>query len=86
MQVIKSGKFKAMGYPGTDLTQEQVDHLQGIVDSDAKDFRSDVKSVRSFVKDEDLEAQTYSGKHAVTKGLATGIANSYEEAVNRWIS
>jgi signal peptide peptidase SppA len=86
MQVIKSGKFKAMGYPGTDLTAEQVEHLQGIVDSDAKDFRSDVKSVRSFVKDEDLEAQTFSGKHAVEKGLATGIANCYEDAVNRWIS
>lgn len=86
MHVIKSGKFKAMGYPGTDLTDEHVSHLQAIVDSDAADFRGDVKSVRSYVKDEDLEAQTFTGKQAVSKGLATGICNTYEEAVNRWLS
>lgn len=86
MTVIKSGKFKAMGYPGTDLSDEQVSHLQAVVDEDASDFRRDVKMVRSHVKDEDLEAQTFNGKSAVTKGLATGMANTYEEAVSRWIS
>lgn len=86
MHVIKSGKYKAMGYPGTDLTDEHVSHLQAIVDADAADFRNDVKSVRSFVKDDDLEAQTFNGKQAVSKGLATGICNTYEEAVSRWLS
>lgn len=86
MTVIKSGKYKAMGYPGTDLTEEQVSHLQSVVDEDAADFRRDVKMVRTFVKDEDLEAQTFSGKHAVAKGLATGLSNTYAEAVGRFVS
>ncbi|MFN7341407.1 MAG: S49 family peptidase [Opitutia bacterium] len=84
--VIKSGKYKAMGYPGTDLTEEQIKHLQEDIDSVGSDFRSDVKAVRTFVKDEDLEAQTFTGKEAAKRHLVTGLFYSYEDAVSKALS
>lgn len=84
--VVKSGKYKAMGYPGTDLTEEQLAYLQSDIDATAADFKSDVKAVRSYVKDEDMEAQVFSGKDAARKNLVTGLAYDYSEAVSRVIS
>jgi protease-4 len=84
--VVKSGKYKAMGYPGTDLTDEQLAYIQQDVDSTHLDFKSDVKSVRQFAKDEDMEAQTFSGKEAAKRNLVTGLSYDYETAVSKAIS
>lgn len=86
MVVVKSGKYKAMGYPGTDMTDEQMEYLQNDVNATHADFKADVKAVRSYAKDEDMEAQTFSGKDAAKKNLITGLAYTYEDAVQRCLA
>lgn len=81
MNVIKSGKFKGMGIEGTSLTNDQEDFLQKDVIETHDTFKKDVKKVRSMVKDEDMEGQSFSGKKAAEKCLITGTCNGINEAV-----
>lgn len=84
MKVIKAGKFKAAGLEGTTLTEEQVANLQEGVNEIHEDFKSAVRAVRTRVKDEDMEGQVFSGRQAAAKGLVTGLANSFREALAKF--
>jgi signal peptide peptidase SppA len=86
MRVYKAGKYKGMGHPGVEITDEMDSHLQADVDSDWHMFKQAVKSVRSYASDADLEGQTFSGKIASDKHLITGVAGSWEQAVRNLIS
>jgi len=84
MKVIKAGKFKAAGLEGTSLSEEQVQNLQEGVDEIHADFRNAVRSVRSRVKDEDMEGQVFSGRQAAARGMVTGLADSFREALAKF--
>ena len=84
MVVIKSGKFKGAGIPGTSLSEEQVANLQQGVDEIHADFKAAVLQTRKLVKAEDMEGQVFSGKQAAQRGLVTGLADSFNEAVVMW--
>ena len=84
MKVIKAGKFKAAGLEGTTLTEEQVANLQAGVDEIHGDFKRAVSAVRTRVKDEDMEGQVFSGRQAASRGLVTGLANSFREALAKF--
>jgi len=84
MKVIKAGKFKAAGLEGTSLSDEQVANLQAGVDEIHGDFRSAVKAVRSHVQDADMEGQVFSGRQAAARGLVTGLADSFREALSKF--
>jgi signal peptide peptidase SppA len=84
MEVIKSGKYKAIGLDGTSLTDEQRKYLQDDVDETHKQFKETVKSVRKFVKDEDMEGQSFVGKKAAEKGFVTGIVSGMEDVVSTY--
>ena len=84
MKVIKAGKFKAAGLEGTSLSEEQVGNLQAGVDEIHADFRAAVKTVRSRVKDEDMEGQVFSGRQAAARGMVTGLADSFREALAKF--
>jgi signal peptide peptidase SppA len=84
MVVIKSGKFKGAGIPGTSLSEEQVANLQQGVDEIHADFKASVLQTRKLVKAEDMEGQVFSGKQAAQRGLVTGLADSFSEAVAMW--
>ena len=84
MVVIKSGKFKGAGIPGTSLSEEQVANLQQGVDEIHADFKAAVLQTRKLVKAEDMEGQVFSGKQAAQRGLVTGLADSFSEAVAMW--
>jgi protease-4 len=84
MKVIKAGKFKAAGLEGTSLSEEQVKNLQEGVDEIHADFRNAVRSVRSRVKDEDMEGQVFSGRQAAARGMVTGLADSFREALAKF--
>ena len=84
MVVIKSGKFKGAGIPGTSLSEEQVANLQQGVDEIHADFKASVLQTRKLVKAEDMEGQVFSGKQAAQRGLVTGLADSFNEAVAMW--
>lgn len=84
MVVVKAGQHKAIGIPGTAITPEQQAHLQEGVDAIWSDFKSSVLQTRKLVKAEDMEGQVFSGKQAAAKGLVTGLADSFDEAIAMW--
>jgi len=84
MVVIKSGKFKGAGIPGTSLSEEQVSNLQQGVDEIHADFKAAVLQTRKLVKADDMEGQVFSGKQAAQRNLVTGLADSFSEAVAMW--
>ena len=82
MDVIKSGSLKGAGIPGTSLTDAQRADLQAQVEAIHADFKANVRSKRSLVKDEDMEGQVFSGRQAAGKGLVTGLATSLAQIVS----
>lgn len=80
VKVIRSGKYKGMGYPGTPLTQEQEDLLQERVNSLAEDFYAQVESARDGkVPRTAMQGQTFSAKEALKVGLIDEIVSSKED-------
>lgn len=79
VDLIKAGKFKGMGYPGTSLSGEQRDYLQSDIDATHAEFKAFVQSHRTRVPDDALEGQTFSGRQGAEVGLVTGLRNSLDE-------
>jgi len=84
MIVIKAGQHKAIGVPGAEVTDAHQAHLQEGVDEIHADFKAAVLKTRKMVKVEDMEGQVFSGKQAAQRGLVTGLADSFNEAVAMW--
>ena len=84
MIVIKAGQHKAIGVPGAEVTEDQQDHLQEGVDEIWGDFKAAVLKTREMVKASDMEGQVFSGKQAAQRNLVTGLADSFNEAVEMW--
>ena len=84
MIVIKAGQHKAIGVPGAEVTADQQTHLQEGVDEIYGDFKAAVLKTRKLVKAEDMEGQVFSGKQAAQRNLVTGLADSFNEAVEMW--
>jgi len=84
MIVLKAGQHKAIGVPGVEVTDAQQAHLQEGVDEIHADFKAAVLKTRKMVKAEDMEGQVFSGKQAAQRGLVTGLADSFNEAVSMW--
>lgn len=74
VELIKAGKFKAAGYPGTSLTTEQRAQLQGQVDQIHKMFTDHVKANRA-VSDDAMQGQTFIGSKALEAGLIDRIGS-----------
>lgn len=79
VKVIKSGRFKGVGVAGTRLTDEQEKNLEEECIELHRRFISDVKSVRMFVNEDDLQGQTFYGDIAVQRGLATTVVDSFKQ-------
>jgi ClpP class serine protease len=81
MDVIKGGKFKGMGIPGTTLTEEQRAQLQSRVDYIYGQFKAAVRTGRGMdIRDEDMQGQDFFGAQAMEAGLVDAIA-SLDETV-----
>ena len=79
VDVIRSGNLKGAGTPGTSLSKEQRDDLLVGVLEIADNFKADVKLVREFVQDADMEGQCFSGTKAAEKGFVTALTNGFDE-------
>ena len=79
--IIKSGEYKAAGVEGTSLTPLQFQRLQDEVIELHRRFIRDVKSVRVFVDEADLQGQSFYGDEAVRRGLATTLVDEWKQAV-----
>ena len=83
MEVIKSGALKGAGISGTSLSDAQHKMLHDQTVEIHTDFKDDVKAVRSFVQDADMEGQVFSGKVAASKGLVTGLVDGFDELMEK---
>lgn len=75
----REGKYKAAGYEGTSLTQEQRDEMQRHVQVVYDMFKSHVIQHRR-IKEENLMGQVYLGVEAVNNGYADELA-TFEQAL-----
>ena len=83
MVVIKSSgsPLKGAGIEGTSLSPEQIANLQQQVDSIHADFMASVKQTRTMVQDSTMNGAVYAGKKAAQLCLATGLADSLNDAL-----
>lgn len=83
VKVIKSGEYKGAGISGTSLSDAQEANLQDEVRELHRRFIADVKSVRVYADEADLQGQTFYGDIAVQKGLATANVDSFKELIEQ---
>jgi len=83
VELIKSGRLKGMGFPGTSLTEDQRSHLQARVNKIHGMFTSAVQSRRVNATDkETFQGQTFMGDEAKERGLVDHIVKNRAEALN----
>lgn len=85
VDVIKAGKFKGAGLPGTSLSEEQRQDLQDGVDYIYKNFVRHIRSSRNTrdrrIQSEVLQGQTFIGSQGKDAGLVDSIS-SRSKAMN----
>lgn len=74
-EMIASGKYKGMMFPGLPLTDEQRQLLQDEVDMLAEEFKSFVRDARGDVPEDAMEGQTLFGNPAAEANLTDGVAD-----------
>lgn len=84
VEIIKSGKYKAAGYPGTSLSDDQRDDLQSQVDDLGAAFRAHVSANRPDASADDMEGQAFFGSKAMALGFADDDAPSFAEFMSRF--
>lgn len=79
VDLIKAGWAKGAGYTGTSMTPEQRKLFQDDVDEMHKWFIADIKSVRTYADDADMQGQCWSGKKGAEKNLVSGLMNTFDD-------
>jgi signal peptide peptidase SppA len=82
VQLIKAGKLKGIGYPGTSLSDDQREHLQAGVDDIYAMFTGWVTQQRGAVPNEAMQGQTFLARQALQHNLIDGVVSSRTEAEN----
>lgn len=81
VDVIKAGRYKGMGLPGTSLSEEDRALLQERVDQIHTLFKTTVRRKRAYVREDSMEGQVFFGTEAVSRNLATAAVSSMGEAL-----
>ncbi len=84
VELIKAGKLKGIGYPGTTLTESAREHLQTRVNQIYQMFTKQVTSMRGGIAESTMQGQTFLGDEARSLGLVDGIVND-KWAVHRML-
>ncbi len=82
IEVFSVGKYKAMGAPGTPLTDDQRGLILANLDDTAREFHAAVLSRGRAIPAEAMEGQTFSGRQAQRVNLA-GMVPDRAEAMRR---
>ena len=82
VEVFSVGKYKAMGAPGTPLTDDQRELISSNLAEIAGEFHAAVLSKGRAIPAEAMEGQTFSGKQAQRQNLA-GMVPDRAEAMRR---
>lgn len=83
LEMFSTGKYKGIGVPGTSLTEDQREYLQGSVESIYGDFVEAVVAGRNRVSLDDMQGQTFGGTKAVAKGFADQLVGSIDEVITQ---
>ena len=78
VEVFSVGKYKAMGAPGTPLTDDQRELISSNLAEIAGEFHAAVLSKGRAIPAEAMEGQTFSGKQAQRQNLAGMVADRAE--------
>lgn len=81
VEIIKAGSLKAMGFPGTALSEEQRAHLQARCDEIYSMFVGHVRTHRGDVEDDSMQGQTFMAEEAFARGLIDGVVRNREEVL-----
>ena len=82
VEVFAVGKYKAMGAPGTPLTDDQRDLIRSNLAEIAQEFHAAVLARGRSIPAEAMEGQTFSGRQAQRVNLA-GMVPDRAEAMRR---
>jgi ClpP class serine protease len=82
VEVFSVGKYKAMGAPGTPLTDDQRELISSNLAEIAGEFHAAVLAKGRAIPTEAMEGQTFSGKQAQRHNLA-GMVSDRSEAMRR---
>ena len=86
VRVYKRGAFKAIGTPGSEITEEHSKYLDTLIGKMDSLFKADVSSGRniSIEKITEWEAKMFVAKDAKAEGLVDNIS-TYEEAIQELV-
>ncbi|HRQ87671.1 MAG TPA: S49 family peptidase [Bacteroidia bacterium] len=79
LEFFGAGKYKGMGLPGKQLTQEDRALLQARVDEINGWFTSAVTSKRPKISGDTMQGQTFTGEQSVGVHLLDGLVNDWNE-------
>jgi protease-4 len=79
VDLIKAGWAKGAGYTGTSMTPEQRKLFQDDVDEMHKWFIGDIKAVRTYADEADMQGQCWSGKKGAEKNLVSGLMDTFDD-------
>lgn len=78
VEIFKSGKYKAAGFPGVALDEEVRKHLQLEVMETYNEFAGFVKKYRAELNYEYMQGQTLTGRKAAEVGMVDGTAKNID--------
>lgn len=73
LELVKAGKFKAEGMPGTSISDAYRDYLQQSVTETYNKFTAFVSSNRNSISMDDMQGLTYDADEALKKGFIDKI-------------
>jgi len=83
VEIFKSGKYKAAGFPGVALDEEVRKHLQLEVMETYNEFAGFVKKYRADLNYEYLQGQTLTGRKAAEVGMVDGTAKNLDSLLQK---
>lgn len=83
VEVIKAGKFKGEGVPGTSISDEFRAALQREVNQVYEWFVADVRRGRPAVAQDDMQGQAYYAGDAAQRGMIDAVVGSIDGAIAR---
>ena len=83
VELIKAGKYKGEGFPGTSLTKEGRAQLQTRVNYIYAMFTAQVRATRGdAIADETMQGQIFLGQEAVSLGLVDALVSDIAEVAD----
>lgn len=69
----REATFKASGFPGTSLSEEQRGQIQSSIQATFAEFRDAVVSARPGIREDSMQGQTFIGREGVSRGLVDRV-------------